>query len=94
MNQRMAFAVAVCFLAAVAAIPIGAPAAGEPPRVTTAQLKTWLGDPAVSIIDARRASDWESDDRKIPGADRRDPNDVGSWAASYPKDRTLVVYCA
>lgn len=94
MNHRIAFAAASCFLLTVAALPLGVPAADEPPRIAKEQVKTWLGDPAVSIIDARRDSDWDRDDRKIPGAVRRDPNDVGSWASDYPKERTLVVYCA
>lgn len=94
MNRRIAFAATVCFLLTAAALPIGAPAADEPPRITKEQLKSRLGDPTISIIDARTEPEWREGDAKIPGAVRGGLQDVGSWASDYPKDRTLVVYCS
>jgi Fe-Mn family superoxide dismutase len=29
----------------------------------------------------------------IPGAQWRDPGDVGTWAVQLPRDREVVVYC-
>lgn len=94
MKHRIAFAATLCFLLAVAALPVGAPAADQPPRITKEQLRTWLGDPAVSIIDARTESEWKGGDTKIPGAARGGLQGVGSWANDFPKDRTLVIYCS
>lgn len=94
MKLRIAAAFTSLFLAVVSAVPAGALAAGAPPRITKEELKARLGDSTVSIIDARSASEWSGGDAKIPGAVRGDPNDVGSWAKDYPRDRTLVIYCA
>ena len=33
-------------------------------------------------------------DKKIKGAVRQDPNEVKTWAASLPKDKKIVLYCA
>jgi len=38
--------------------------------------------------------DWTGSDLKIRGAVREDPLAVDSWANKYPKDKTLVFYCA
>ena len=46
------------------------------------------------IVDVRATGDWEGSDRKIKGAVRQDPNAVGIWAASVPKDKKIVLYCA
>jgi rhodanese-related sulfurtransferase len=91
MKLRIAAAFTSLFLAAV---PAGAPAAGDPLRMTKEELKARLGDPTVSIIDARTPSEWRGGDAKIPGAVRGDPGDVGAWAEEHPRDRTLVVYCS
>ena len=81
----------------MAALAIGgitnAPAAGVP-RITKEELKGLLGNSAVVIIDARTTRQWNSSRDKIPGAVRENPNAVSSWGASYPKDKTIVIYCA
>lgn len=64
------------------------------PRVDQETLKGWLSDPQVVLLDVRAPSDWESSDKKIKGAVRQDPKDVKTWAASLPKDKKIVLYCA
>ena len=64
------------------------------PSVTKEELKAMLDDPAVLVLDVRRASDWQSSEFKIKGAIFADPSDYSSWAKTYPKDKTLVLYCA
>ena len=64
------------------------------PRLECATLKSWLGDPQVIIIDVRAPQDWEGSAKKIKGAQRRDSKDVKTWAASLPKDKKIVLYCA
>ena len=64
------------------------------PRMTKDQLKSKLGSPDLLIIDVRYGKDWTESNLKIKGALREDPEAVDSWASKYPKDKTLVLYCA
>lgn len=64
------------------------------PRMTKDELKAKLGDPNFIVVDARLGADWTGSDLKIKGAVREDPGAVESWANKYPKDKTLVFYCA
>lgn len=66
----------------------------EAPRVDKETLKSWLGDPGVMIVDVRAPRDWQTTKRKIPGALRRNPRAVQSWAGELPKDKKIVLYCA
>ncbi len=68
--------------------------AAEVPRMTKDELKSMLGNPDLVIIDVRTQSDWKNSDFKIQGAIREDPDSVKSWAGKYPKNKTLVLYCA
>ena len=67
---------------------------GDAPRMTKDELKARLGNPDLLIIDVRYGKDWTDSDLKIKGAIREDPKAFDSWASKYPKDRTLVFYCA
>jgi len=53
-----------------------------------------LGNPDLVIIDARRDGDWKLSKVKIKGAVREDLEKVDTWMNKYPKDKTLVFYCA
>ncbi len=63
-------------------------------KISKDDLKQMLGNPDVTVIDVRTASDWDSSQWKIQGAVREDPANVEKWAAKYPKDRKIVLYCA
>jgi hypothetical protein len=67
---------------------------GKAPRMTKEQLKGKLGDPSLAILDVRSGRDWNAGVEKIPGAVREDPMAYDQWAAKYPKEKTLVLYCA
>lgn len=69
-------------------------AADEVPRMTKEQLKALLNDPDVVILDVRTSRDWKGSEKKIKGAIRENPKGFESWAHKYPKDKTLVLYCA
>ena len=69
-------------------------AADEAPRISKEEVKALLSDPNIAILDARLGSDWKKSDKKIKGAVRVDPLDVGAWAGKYPKDKKIIVYCA
>ena len=63
-------------------------------RMTKEELKAMLGSQNLIIIDVRYGTDWTGSDLKIKGAVREDPKAIDSWANKYPKDKTLVFYCA
>lgn len=69
-------------------------AAETVPRISKEDLKAKLGSADVVIIDVRTDRDWESSDLKIKGAIRENPGIVDFWADNYPKDKTIVLYCA
>jgi hypothetical protein len=64
------------------------------PRMTKEELKPMLGKPDVLIVDVRADNDWAKSDLKIKGAVRENPQAIESWTNKYPKDKTLVFYCA
>jgi rhodanese-related sulfurtransferase len=64
------------------------------PRMTKEELKAMLNSPNLILIDVRTQRDWKESDLKIKGAVREDPGAVDPWANKYPKDKTLVFYCA
>ena len=64
------------------------------PRIPKDELKAKLGSPAMVLIDVRTENDWGKSDEKIIGAMRMDPEAVDSWAATLPKDKELILYCA
>jgi len=68
--------------------------ADEVPRITKEELRNLLGIPDVIVLDVRTGASWKEDKLKIKGAVREDPKEVSSWAPKYPKDKTLVFYCA
>ena len=69
-------------------------AAPEAPRIDKDTVKGWLGNPQVMIVDVRAGDDWKDSKTKIKGAVRQDPKAVQTWAASLPKDKKIVLYCA
>jgi rhodanese-related sulfurtransferase len=62
--------------------------------MTKEELRAMLGNPNLVVIDVRYGRDWTDSDLKIKGAVREDPGAIDSWANKYPKDKTLVFYCA
>jgi rhodanese-related sulfurtransferase len=66
----------------------------EAPRVDKETLKSWLADPQVVIVDVRFGKDWQDSNTKIKSAIRHDSKEVQTWAASLPKEKKIVLYCA
>ncbi len=84
-----------CMLAGWAATARGMGQTPDVPRMTKETLKSLLGNPDVIILDVRVGKEWNESREKIQGAVREDPEkSVRSWADKYPKDKTLVFYCA
>ena len=45
------------------------------------------------LIDVRRKEDYDADQKKLPGAEWRDPDKVDEWSRELPKDMQVMVYC-
>jgi hypothetical protein len=92
---RRLFVVVVLFVAGFVLSGMGTlPQAEVPPRMTTEELRARLGAPDTVVIDVRAGKDWKGSNRKIAGAVREDPGAVGEWAGKYPREKTIVLYCA
>ena len=63
-------------------------------RMSKQELKGLLGSADVIILDVRTSRDWEGGTSTIKGAIREDPQTFDTWADKYPKDKTLVLFCA
>ncbi len=66
---------------------------GRATRISKKELQAMLASPELVLIDVRNPPDWESDDSKIRGAVREDPQKVEEWTQNYPTTKTLVFYC-
>ena len=93
MRKLILFA-AVATVFALAAGFASSAAAQDVKRMTIEELRGMLGNPDLVIIDARRDGDWKLSKVKIKGAVREDLEKVDTWMNKYPKDKTLVFYCA
>jgi predicted sulfurtransferase len=68
--------------------------AAEAVRMSQEDLKLKLDDPDVVIVDVRSYTDWILSGDKIKGAQRENYRDFEGWATKYPKEKTIVLYCA
>jgi rhodanese-related sulfurtransferase len=68
--------------------------AGDFTVINKDKLKGELTNPDVIVVDVRAAHDWDSSQWKIQGARREVPAQAVKWMAEYPKDKTIVFYCA
>jgi len=63
-------------------------------RMSTDELKSRLGDADLVVLDVRGSWDLVKSDNKIAGSERVQPGGAKQWAGNYPKDKTIVLYCA
>ena len=68
--------------------------AAKVPKMSKEELKSFLGNPDVLVIDVRTGADWAASEFKIKGALREDASKVSNWIDKYPRDKTIVFYCA
>ena len=64
------------------------------PRISKEELKVLIDYTDVTILDVRTDKDWKSSEFKIKGAVKEDPGAFKSWAKDYPKNQTIILYCA
>ena len=92
--RKLILLAAMATVFALAAFFATPAAAQDVKRMTIEELKGMLGNPDLVIVDVRRDGDWKSSNVKIKGAVREDQDKVDAWMNKYPKDKTLVFYCA
>ena len=93
---RLKISMVFSFLA-IAALIFGAAASASADtvkRMTIEELKSIMDSGKVTIIDVRRGRDWSASEFKIKGAERVEVKEILADPQKYPKDRTLVLYCA
>src|SRR4051812_42159623 len=79
----------------VAARFAGETAAARPHTIDAPTAKAMLdADPDLLVIDARLAPDAKSVPVRLRGARRAPPDKIDEVAASLPKDKKVLVYCA
>jgi rhodanese-related sulfurtransferase len=67
----------------------------EPKTVSVQELAALLaGVCAPLVIDVRKQPDYAADPRVLPGAFRRDLEEIEAWGNTLPPGRPVVVYCA
>jgi rhodanese-related sulfurtransferase len=87
----------IVIMAVVAAVALcfsGTAGAADVERMSKEELKGMLNNPDVIIVDVRQPGDYSDTETKIQGAVRENPRSVRQWMDKYPKDKTLVFYCA
>jgi predicted sulfurtransferase len=92
--RKDALMVFLALLEVIYVFPIDAAMGAEAPRMGKDELKTKLENSDVVIIDVRSYTDWLLSGDKIKGAVRENYRDFEGWSARYPKDKTIVLYCA
>jgi rhodanese-related sulfurtransferase len=92
--RKVILLLAIASVFAMAAMAVSPSRAQDPKRIGVEELKSMLGSPGLVVIDVRADGDWKSSTLKIKGAVREDPEKVDTWMSKYPKDKTLVFYCA
>ena len=67
--------------------------ASDVPMISKEELNAMLDNPDLIVIDVRRERDWKSSSMKIKGAVWEDFLEVETWAQTYPKNKTIALYC-
>lgn len=91
--RRLVLSVVVIFFTGAACSSTNVAVTREVPRITKEELKAQLDSGDIVIVDVRIPKDYGNSDKKIKGAVRENPMDVRYWTP-YPKDKTIVLYCA
>lgn len=67
---------------------------GTVERMDKDELKAMLDSADLVLLDVRKGRDWSSSEFKIKGARRLTGDEVAAALQRYPKDKTIVLYCA
>jgi len=95
MDKRLiAVAGAVVLILVAGGCTLISAGSAETARISVDQLQGMLGRSDVIVVDVRSRSDWNKSELKIKGAVREELSAISSWIDKYPKEKTLVFYCA
>jgi rhodanese-related sulfurtransferase len=95
MNNRVIAVIGAGLVLGILLLLSGTDVSAQVEKMSKEELKAMLGKPELVVIDVRQAADLAKSNQKIKGAVREDPKqEVKSWAAKYPRDKTIVLYCA
>lgn len=95
MNNRVIAVIGAGLVLGILLLLSGTDVSAQVEKMSKEELKAMLGKPELVVIDVRQAADLAKSNQKIKGAVREDPKvEVKSWADKYPKDKTIVLYCA
>jgi rhodanese-related sulfurtransferase len=61
--------------------------------ISPQELKPLVESGSIVVLDVRRRNDLDADTVKLPGAQWKDPEKIGEWDKTLPKDRDVVIYC-
>lgn len=61
--------------------------------ITPQDLKAFLVTQDVLLLDVRRKNDFDTEPRKLPGAQWKNPEQMTDWSKALPKDKDVVIYC-
>lgn len=62
--------------------------------ITPNDLKPLVESKSVTVLDVRRRNDFDADNKTLPGAQWKNPEQMAEWSKTLPKDKELVIYCA
>ena len=93
MDKRM-IALAGILILVLSGCALFSSGVAETDRISANQLQEMLGRSDVIVVDVRSKGDWNKSDSKIRGAVREDLGAISSWIVKYPKEKTVVFYCA
>jgi len=63
-------------------------------RISAERLRDMLGRSDVIVVDVRSPSDWNGSRSKISGAVWENPYHLSAEINRFPRQKTLVFYCA
>ncbi|MGA1843857.1 MAG: rhodanese-related (seleno)protein [bacterium] len=69
-------------------------AADAESRITKEELRVLIEYTDPTILDVRTETDWKKSGFMIKGALREAAEKVNSWLQKYPKEDTIILYCA
>ena len=92
--RRIKSLILIAFLSLIMLGAAETPTEDKAPRMTKEELKPLLGSADLVVLDIRLDEQWKFSNRKIPGAVHENPTVPGDWMDKYPKDKTIVLYCA
>jgi len=84
----------ILILLAILAVGSAPLSAGAVATIDKDELKAMLGSSELILVDVRAAADWDSSDSKIQGAVRLPADEIDTAVRNFPRDHTLVFYCA